>query len=146
MMSAAGIEIPEKEIVGTVVRHPISGFDVGKRFALTSPGLSRYDVEKIIRDSYARRKVAEFRRRCRCPGPCRRFRWCSGCPWSCFTPEYAGDAGFARAHADDSGEETFVETPRGAVEHPSAPSTDERRVRFEDGPADDRGGGILLCH
>ena len=63
----------------------------------------------------------------------------------CFTPEYAGDAGFVRAHADDSGEETFVETPRGAVEHPSAPSTDERRVRFEDGPADDRGGASFYA-
>ena len=62
MVSAAGIEIPEKEIVRTVVRQLSSDFDVVKRSTLTSPGLSRYDVEKIIRDSYARRKAAELRK------------------------------------------------------------------------------------
>jgi len=61
MMSAAGIEVPEKKIVRTIVRQLLSDLDMEKRSTLMSPGLSRQDIEKTIRDLSARRKATEFR-------------------------------------------------------------------------------------
>ena len=61
MMSAAGIVVPEKKIVRTIVRQLLSDLDMEKRSTPLLPGLSRQDIEKTIRDLSARRKATEFR-------------------------------------------------------------------------------------
>ena len=61
-LSAAGEQVPENDVVRIIVRQLSSDYDVEKRSTLTQPGLSRYEVEKIIRNSYARRKAGELRK------------------------------------------------------------------------------------
>ena len=61
MLSAVNITISESDIVRTIVRQLSSDYDVEKRSTLAVSNLSRSDVERTIRDSYACRKAAELR-------------------------------------------------------------------------------------